>query len=46
VSDIDELVALATSDRRPWVSGPKEYFVRIKGERITGRRLNLDQPDL
>ena len=39
IRDIDELVALAGPDSRPWVSGRSDHVIRIKSERITGRRI-------
>jgi nitroimidazol reductase NimA-like FMN-containing flavoprotein (pyridoxamine 5'-phosphate oxidase superfamily) len=39
VHDIDRLVALAHPDTRPWVRGRSDHVIRIKVERITGRRL-------
>lgn len=39
VRDIDQLVALAGPDNRPWIAGRSDHVVRIKGERITGRRI-------
>lgn len=39
VRDIDELVALAGPHSRPWVAGRSDHVIRIKGERITGRRI-------
>lgn len=39
IGDIDELVALAVPDSRPWVAGRSDHVIRIEGERITGRRI-------
>jgi nitroimidazol reductase NimA-like FMN-containing flavoprotein (pyridoxamine 5'-phosphate oxidase superfamily) len=39
VRDIDELVALAGPDSHPWVPGRSDHVIRIKSERITGRRI-------
>lgn len=39
VRDIDLLVALAGPGSRPWVPGRTDHVIRIKSERITGRRL-------
>jgi Pyridoxamine 5'-phosphate oxidase len=39
VHDIDRLVALTHLDTRPWVRGRSDHVIRIKVERITGRRL-------
>jgi nitroimidazol reductase NimA-like FMN-containing flavoprotein (pyridoxamine 5'-phosphate oxidase superfamily) len=42
VTDIDELVAAIDPHRRPWARGRGRHVVRIRGERITGRRLLSD----
>jgi nitroimidazol reductase NimA-like FMN-containing flavoprotein (pyridoxamine 5'-phosphate oxidase superfamily) len=39
VHDVDRLVALAGSANRPWVRGRTDHVIRIKAERVTGRRL-------
>jgi nitroimidazol reductase NimA-like FMN-containing flavoprotein (pyridoxamine 5'-phosphate oxidase superfamily) len=39
IRDIDQLVALAGPERRPWVRGRTDHVIRIKTERITGRRI-------
>lgn len=39
ICDIDRLVALASPDSRPWVTGRTNHVIRIKVERVTGRRL-------
>lgn len=39
IRDIDELVALAGPDSHPWVPGRTNHVIRIKTERITGRRI-------
>jgi hypothetical protein len=39
VRDIDQLVALAGPDSQPWVPSRTDHVVRIKTERITGRRI-------
>jgi hypothetical protein len=46
VRDIDLLVALAGPGSQPWVPGRADHVIRIKGERITGRRIepNLHDP--
>jgi uncharacterized protein len=41
IKDIDELVAVADPRRRPWVRRGDQHFIRIAGERISGRRLTL-----
>lgn len=39
ITDIDELVAVSGIWLRPWVDGKRERFVRIRAEKVTGRRL-------
>lgn len=39
IRDIDQLVALAGPDTHPWVPGRSDHVIRIKSERITGRRI-------
>jgi nitroimidazol reductase NimA-like FMN-containing flavoprotein (pyridoxamine 5'-phosphate oxidase superfamily) len=39
VNDIDELVALAEPAGRPWAPGRTAHVIRIRAERVTGRRL-------
>jgi nitroimidazol reductase NimA-like FMN-containing flavoprotein (pyridoxamine 5'-phosphate oxidase superfamily) len=39
VNDIDELVALAEPADRPWAPGRTAHVIRIRAERVTGRRL-------
>lgn len=39
IRDIDQLVALAEPDSRPWVRGRTNSVIRIRSERITGRRI-------
>ncbi|GAA4756698.1 pyridoxamine 5'-phosphate oxidase family protein [Actinomycetospora chibensis] len=39
VNDIDELVALAEPADRPWAPGRTAHVIRIRAERMTGRRL-------
>lgn len=41
ITDIDELVAVADPRRRPRVRAGDERFIRIAGERISGRRVRL-----
>jgi nitroimidazol reductase NimA-like FMN-containing flavoprotein (pyridoxamine 5'-phosphate oxidase superfamily) len=38
ITDVDELVELAGTFLQPWVDGRRDHFVRIRTERITGRR--------
>ncbi|WP_099040196.1 pyridoxamine 5'-phosphate oxidase family protein [Mycobacterium neglectum] len=38
ITDIDELVEIGGTFLQPWVDGRRDHFVRIRTERITGRR--------
>jgi len=38
VTDVDELVEIAGTFLQPWAAGRREHFVRIRAEKITGRR--------
>jgi nitroimidazol reductase NimA-like FMN-containing flavoprotein (pyridoxamine 5'-phosphate oxidase superfamily) len=38
ITDVDELVELAGTFLQPWVDGRRDHFVRIRTEKITGRR--------
>ena len=40
IYDIDRLVALAEPSDLPWVLGRSDHVIRIKAERVTGRRLS------
>ncbi|MFC3961555.1 pyridoxamine 5'-phosphate oxidase family protein [Nocardia jiangsuensis] len=39
IRDIDELVAVAGTFVQPWAEGQRNHFIRVRGDRITGRRL-------
>jgi hypothetical protein len=39
VTDVDELVQLSGTFLQPWVEGQRDHFVRIRTEKVTGRRL-------
>ncbi len=39
VTDVDELVQLSGTFLQPWVDGRRDHFVRIRTEKVTGRRL-------
>ena len=39
IRDIDQLVALAGPDSHPWAPGRSDHVIRIRSERITGRRV-------
>ncbi len=38
VTDVDELVEVAGVFVEPWVAGRRDHFVRIRAEKMTGRR--------
>jgi nitroimidazol reductase NimA-like FMN-containing flavoprotein (pyridoxamine 5'-phosphate oxidase superfamily) len=38
ITDVDELVELSGTFLQPWVDGQRDHFVRIRAEKITGRR--------
>ncbi|MGO4443119.1 pyridoxamine 5'-phosphate oxidase family protein [Mycobacterium sp. 2YAF39] len=38
VTEVDELVELAGTFLAPWAEGRRDHFVRIRTEKITGRR--------
>lgn len=40
IEDIDELVEVAGTFVEPWVAGRRDHFVRIRSEKITGRRFS------
>ncbi|KUI20371.1 pyridoxamine 5'-phosphate oxidase [Mycobacterium sp. GA-1285] len=45
ISSIEELTEVAGTFVQPWVKGTRDHFVRIRSERITGRRfLERDHP--
>lgn len=39
ITDVDELVKLSGVFLQPWADGRCDYFVRIRTEQVTGRRL-------
>jgi nitroimidazol reductase NimA-like FMN-containing flavoprotein (pyridoxamine 5'-phosphate oxidase superfamily) len=39
ITDVDDLVKLSGIFLQPWVDGRRDYFVRIRTEKVTGRRL-------
>lgn len=39
ITDVGELVALSGTWLRPWATGRRDRFVRIRTEKVTGRRL-------
>lgn len=39
IIDVDELVAVSGIFIQPWADGPRDHFIRIQTEKVTGRRL-------
>ncbi|GAB7143182.1 pyridoxamine 5'-phosphate oxidase family protein [Mycobacterium riyadhense] len=39
ITDVDELVEVSGNFIEPWIDGRLDHFVRIRTERVTGRRL-------
>jgi hypothetical protein len=39
ITDVDKLVEVSGTFLQPWVDGRRDHFVRIRTERVTGRRL-------
>jgi nitroimidazol reductase NimA-like FMN-containing flavoprotein (pyridoxamine 5'-phosphate oxidase superfamily) len=39
ITDVDELVQVSGTFVQPWVDGRRDHFVRIRTEKVTGRRL-------
>jgi Pyridoxamine 5'-phosphate oxidase len=38
ITDVDELVEISGTFLQPWVDGQRDYFLRIRVEKMTGRR--------
>lgn len=38
ITDVDDLVAVSGTFVQPWVDGRRDQFIRIRTEKITGRR--------
>ncbi len=38
IADVSELVELSGTFLQPWVDGQRDHFVRIRAEKMTGRR--------
>jgi nitroimidazol reductase NimA-like FMN-containing flavoprotein (pyridoxamine 5'-phosphate oxidase superfamily) len=45
ITDVDDLVKLSGTFLQPWVDGRHDYFVRIRTEKVTGRRLRTALDD-
>jgi nitroimidazol reductase NimA-like FMN-containing flavoprotein (pyridoxamine 5'-phosphate oxidase superfamily) len=39
ITDVDELVEVSGTFLQPWVAGRRDHFVRIRTEKMTGRRI-------
>ena len=39
ITDIDEVVELSGTFLQPWFDGKRGHFVRVRSEKVTGRRL-------
>ena len=46
ITDVDDLLSLSGTFLKPSVDGRRDYFVRIRTEKVTGRRMRaaLDNP--
>jgi nitroimidazol reductase NimA-like FMN-containing flavoprotein (pyridoxamine 5'-phosphate oxidase superfamily) len=40
ITDVDQLVEVAGTFIQPWVDGNRDHFIRIRTEKVTGRRLH------
>ena len=45
ITDVNDLVALSGAFLQPWVDGRRDYFVRIRTEKVTGRRMRTAPDD-
>jgi hypothetical protein len=45
ITEVPDLVELSRLFSRPWIGGRRDYFVRIRTEKVTGRRLWPDTDD-
>jgi nitroimidazol reductase NimA-like FMN-containing flavoprotein (pyridoxamine 5'-phosphate oxidase superfamily) len=39
ITDVDELVEVSGTFVQPWVDGRRDHFVRVRTEKVSGRRL-------
>lgn len=46
ITDIDQLVRLAGTTTRSWAPAPRDFFLRIPFDMVTGRRLALPSVDV
>jgi nitroimidazol reductase NimA-like FMN-containing flavoprotein (pyridoxamine 5'-phosphate oxidase superfamily) len=44
VRDIDQLVAFAGPDTRPWAPDRTRHVIKVSAERMTGRRVSFEAP--
>jgi len=45
ITDVDHLGELSGTFLQPWVDGRRDHFVRIRTEKVTGRRLRTALPE-
>ena len=45
ITDVSDLIELSGVFARPWVGARRDYFVRIRTEKVTGRRLRPEVDD-
>ncbi len=45
ITEVPDLVELSGLFSRPWIGGRRDYFLRIRTEKVTGRRLRPDADD-
>jgi len=46
ITEVPDLIELSGLFSRPWMGGRRDYFLRIRTEKVTGRRLRPDVDDL
>jgi hypothetical protein len=45
ITEVPDLIELSGIFSRPWIGGRRDYFVRIRTEKVTGRRFWLEVDD-
>jgi len=45
ITEVPDLVELSGLFSRPWIGSRRDFFVRIRTEKVTGRRLSQDADD-
>ena len=45
ITEVPDLIELSEIFSRPWAGGRRDYFVRIRTEKVTGRRLWAEADD-